>query len=49
VDLGNGKRGVFVADAKRALTDVDQPVLVTIDERLEEGMASGVPILSVGL
>ena len=39
VDLGNGKRGVFVADAKRALTDVDEPVLVTIDERLEEDAA----------
>ena len=39
VDLGNGKRGVFVADAKRALPDVDQPVLVTIDEGLEEDAA----------
>jgi len=39
VNLGNGKRGVFVADAKGALTDVDEPVFVTIDEGLEEDAA----------
>src|SRR4029077_11621853 len=48
VDLGNGKRGVIVADAKGALPDVDEPVLVTIDEGLEEDAADECEDGSVG-
>src|SRR5258707_8901167 len=33
--LGHGKCRVFVADARSALSDIDQPVLVAVDERLE--------------
>ncbi len=40
LDFGDGKRGVFVAQARRALADVDEPVLVTIDERLEQDAAN---------
>ena len=39
LDFGHGKRGVVVADARRALADVDQPVLVAVDERLEQHAA----------
>jgi len=39
VNLGHGERGVFVADAGRALPDIDQAVFVTVDERLEEDAA----------
>src|ERR1700741_2715804 len=45
---GNGKRGVLVADAKGALTDVDEPVFVTIDEGLEEDAAHECEDGSVG-
>src|SRR5579864_6771344 len=38
-DFGVGKGGVFVAQAASALADVDEPVLVTIDERLEQHSA----------
>src|SRR6201987_945854 len=40
LDFGDGKGGVFVAHAGRALADVDEPVLVTIDERLEQDAAN---------
>ena len=39
LDFGHGERCVVVADARGALADVDQPVLVAIDERLEEHAA----------
>ena len=37
--LGYGKRSVFVADAGGALADIDQPVLVAVDKRLEQDSA----------
>ena len=37
--LGYGKRSVFIADAEGALSDIDQPVLVAVDERLEQDSA----------
>jgi hypothetical protein len=37
--LGYGKRSVFVADAGSALPDIDQPVLVAVDKRLEQDSA----------
>src|SRR6266851_270647 len=36
LDFGHGECHVFVADARGALADVDQPVLVAVDERLEQ-------------
>src|ERR1700751_3453263 len=39
LDLGDGKGGVFVAHTGSALADVDEPVLVTIDERLHQNAA----------
>ena len=39
LELGHGKRRVVVADAAGALSDVDQPALVAIDERLEQHSA----------
>lgn len=36
---GYGKRRVFIADAGGALTDIDQPVLVAVDKRLEQHSA----------
>ncbi len=38
-DFWHGERCVVVACARGALADVDQPVLVAIDERLEEHTA----------
>jgi hypothetical protein len=40
LNFRDGKSGVFVAQARRALADVDEPVLVTIDERLEQDAAN---------
>ena len=39
VDLGDRERGVRCADARGALTDVDQPVLVAIDQRPQQHAA----------
>ncbi len=39
LDFWHGKSCVIVADAQGALADVDQPVLVAVDERLEEHAA----------
>src|SRR5947207_9052236 len=39
LDFRHGKRGVLVASARGALADVDQPVLITADEWLEEHAA----------
>jgi hypothetical protein len=39
LDFGHGERCVDVADARGALADVDQPVLVAINERFEEHAA----------
>src|SRR5712672_1724725 len=39
LDLGHGEGLIVVADARGALTDVDQAVLVAVDERLEEDAA----------
>ncbi len=36
LDFGHGECSVLVACAQRALSDVDQPVLVTVDQRLEQ-------------
>jgi len=36
LNIGYRERGVVFADARSALADVDQPVLVSVDERLEE-------------
>ena len=36
LDFGDGEGRIFLADAGGALPDVDQPVLVSIDEWLEE-------------
>ena len=40
LDLGDGEGGVVFAQARRALADVDEPVLVTIDEGLEQDAAN---------
>ena len=37
--LGYGKRSIFLADAGGALSDIDQPVLVAVDKRLEQDSA----------
>ncbi len=37
--LGHGKRRVVVAEAGGALPDIDQPVLVAVDQRLEQDSA----------
>ena len=39
LDFGNGERGVALIGSRGAQADVDQAVLVTIDERLEEHAA----------
>src|SRR6266403_865405 len=39
LDFGHGECCVVVASAQGALADVDQPVLVAVDERLEEHAA----------
>jgi len=39
LDFGHGERRVVVAGAQGALADVDEPVLVAVDERLEEHAA----------
>ena len=39
LDLGNGKRSVAVADDAGTLPDIDQPVLVAVDQRLEQDSA----------
>ena len=39
LDFGHGEGCVFVADSRGALTDIDQPVLVAVDERFEEHSA----------
>ncbi len=39
LDVGHGECCVFVAGTRGALADVDQPVLVAVDERLEEHAA----------
>src|SRR6266700_2733548 len=39
LDFGDGKCRIVVADARGALADVDQPVLVAVDERLEQHAA----------
>src|SRR5260370_3583832 len=36
LDFGHGERFVVVADPRAALADVDQPVLVAVDESLEQ-------------
>jgi hypothetical protein len=36
LDFGNGEICVLVAGAWGALADVDEPILVAVDERLEE-------------
>jgi hypothetical protein len=40
LDFGDGKGGVFVAQARRALADVNEAVLVPVDERLEQDAAN---------
>jgi hypothetical protein len=39
LNLGHREDGVVDVDARRALTDVDQPVLIAVDERLEQHSA----------
>ena len=39
VDLRDRERGVLGADARRALADVDQPILVAVDERPQQHAA----------
>src|SRR5580698_4826653 len=39
LDLGYGKGGVFIVNAWRALPDIDQTVLVTVDQGLEKDAA----------
>src|SRR5438477_11653121 len=39
LDFGHGKVCVFVADSRGALTDIDQPVLVAVNERFEKHAA----------
>ena len=39
LDIGHGERGVFVAGARGALADVDQPVLIAVDKGFEKHAA----------
>jgi hypothetical protein len=39
LDFGYGEPCVVVADSRSALTDIDQPVLVAVNERFEEHAA----------
>ena len=36
LEFGDGERGVVVAKARSALADVDEPVLVAVDQGLEQ-------------
>ncbi len=48
LDFGHGECHVFVSDARSALADVDQPVLVAVDQRLEQHPAHQREDRSVG-
>ena len=48
VDFRHGERRVLGADARRALTDVDQAIFVAIDERAEEHAADDAEDRGVG-
>ena len=39
LDFGHGKRGVVLSAGGRALADVDEPVFVAVDQRLEQHSA----------
>ena len=48
VDLGHRERRVLGAEARRALADVDQPILVAIDERAQQHAADDAEDRGVG-